>query len=111
MRADGSWRRDGVAVIHERDHGKHGCVRRGWLAPRIVNKDLCRDATDAAVFADEFVHEVADIKRLGRDDFAAGIYLKLVKTGSLSTFAHHAETARHPDVRAIARSGFGTRSR
>ena len=108
MRADGSWRRDSLAVIHERDHGEHGCVRRGWLAPRIVNKDLYRDAADVAVFADEFVHKVADIKRLGRDDLAADIYLKLVKTGSLSTFAHLAETARHPDVRTTARSAFGT---
>lgn len=66
------------------------------------------DATGIPVFADEFVHELADVERLGSDDLAAGIHLKLAKTGSLSTLAHLAETARYHGMKATAVSAFGT---
>lgn len=66
------------------------------------------DATGIPVFTDEFVHGPADVERLGRDHLAAGVHLKLAKTGSLSTLAHLAETARHHGMKATAVSAFGT---
>lgn len=66
------------------------------------------DATGVPVFADEFVHGPTDVERLGRDNLAAGVHLKLAKTGSLSTLSHLAETARHHDLKATAVSAFGT---
>jgi L-alanine-DL-glutamate epimerase-like enolase superfamily enzyme len=66
------------------------------------------DATGIQMFADEFVHDLADVEQLGRDNLAAGIHLKLAKTGSLLTLAHLAETARHHDMKATPVSAFGT---
>lgn len=66
------------------------------------------DATGIPVFADEFVHDLRDVEQLGRDGLAAGIHLKLAKSGSLSALAHLAATADHYDMRATAVSAFGT---
>lgn len=66
------------------------------------------NTTSIPIFADEFVHDPADVEHLGRDGLAAGIQLKLAKTGSLSTLAHLARTAHHHEMKATAVSAFGT---
>jgi o-succinylbenzoate synthase len=66
------------------------------------------EETRIPVYADELVHEPADVERIGREGLACGCQLKLAKTGSLRTAAHMARTAGHHGMNAVAVSAFGT---
>jgi o-succinylbenzoate synthase len=64
--------------------------------------------TGIPVYADEFVHDLTDVERIGREGLARGCHLKLAKTGSLRTAAQMARTACHHGLKATAVSAFGT---
>jgi o-succinylbenzoate synthase len=70
-------------------------------------KKLWED-TGIPVYADEAVHDAADVERLGQDGLVRGCHLKLAKTGSLRTMADMARTASRHGLNATAVSAFGT---
>lgn len=64
--------------------------------------------TGIDVYADEFVHGLADVERLGREGLAVGCHLKLAKTGSLRELSLMASIAGRHGLKAVAVSAFGT---
>ncbi len=77
-------------------------------AGRPIDLQKLWENTGIPVYADEYVHDLSDVERLGRDNLARGCQLKLAKTGSLRTMAHMAQTAEHHGLNAVAVSAFGT---
>ncbi|MFB6135752.1 MAG: mandelate racemase/muconate lactonizing enzyme family protein [Halobacteriaceae archaeon] len=66
------------------------------------------ETTGVPVFADEAAAGPEDVETLGRDGLAAGIHLKLAKSGSLRRLVEIARTARRYDLVASTVSAFGT---
>jgi len=90
------------------DTGKVEYFEQPVAADRPRDLQKLWENTGIPVYADEFVHDLSDVERLGRDNLARGCHLKLAKTGSLRTMAHMAQTAGHHGLNAVAVSAFGT---
>jgi L-alanine-DL-glutamate epimerase-like enolase superfamily enzyme len=65
-------------------------------------------ATGIPVYADEAVHDTADVEEIGRDRLAAGCHLKLAKAGSLTEEEQMARVASRYGLDVTVVSAFGT---
>lgn len=65
-------------------------------------------AAGIPVYADEAVHDVADVEEIGRKQLAAGCHLKLAKAGSLIEEEHMARVAHRHGIEVTVVSAFGT---